>query len=111
MSYTDPMQTDQENSFTRIYAVVKNIPEGNVMTYKDVSIQANVATPRIVGFALHVNKDPKHIPCHRVVFSDGRLTPGYAFGGEEEQRKKLKEEGVQFLSNGKVDLSKSLLRT
>src|SRR5579872_7073264 len=99
---------NKQNSFDRIYEVVKKIPEGKVMTYKQVSMLANVATPRVVGFALHINKDPKNIPCHRVVFSNGTLTPGYAFGGEGEQRKKLEEEGVVFTKKGFVNLQVSL---
>jgi methylated-DNA-protein-cysteine methyltransferase-like protein len=97
-----------KNSFQRIYAIVKNIPKGKVMTYKQVSILANVATPRVVGFALHVNSDPKNIPCHRVVFSDGKLTHGYAFGGEEVQKEQLQKEGVVFTKKGTVNLSVSL---
>lgn len=91
-----------QNSFDRIYQIVTTIPQGKVMTYGQVAKLANVATPRVVGFALHVNKDPKNIPCHRVVFTDGSLTKGYLFGGEGEQRKKLLEEGIVFLENGKV---------
>lgn len=96
------------NSYDRIYIVVKKIPQGKVMTYKQVSLLANVATPRVVGFALHVNKDPQNIPCHRVVFADGSLTRGYAFGGEEVQRQRLKDEGVTFTPKGKVDMEKCL---
>lgn len=77
------------------------------MTYKQVSLLANVATPRVVGFALHVNKDPQNIPCHRVVFADGSLTQGYAFGGAGVQKERLEKEGVQFTQKGKVDLTKS----
>lgn len=95
------------NSYDRIYDVVRKIPKGKVMTYKQVSVLANVATPRVVGFALHVNKDPENIPCHRVVFSNGKLTPGYAFGGEDVQRQKLKDEGVIFDKKNLVDLEVS----
>jgi len=97
------------SSFQRIYEIVKKIPQGKVMTYKQVSVLANVATPRVVGFALHANTDPKHIPCHRVVFSNGKLTPGYAFGGEHAQREKLQKEGVSFTKEGLVDLHISQL--
>lgn len=91
------------NSFQRIYNIVAKIPEGKVMTYGEVAKKANAATPRVVGFALHVNRDPMHIPCHRVVFADGSLSKGYLFGGEGEQKRKLQEEGVHFLTTGKVD--------
>ena len=101
--------TSNNNSYQRIYAVVKKIPKGKVMTYGQVAILANVATPRVVGFALHVNSDPENIPCHRVVFANGKLTPGYAFGGEDVQRAKLKSEGVVFTTKNLVDLEKSKL--
>lgn len=97
----------KQNNFERIYDVVRKIPKGKVMTYGQVAILANVATPRIVGFALHVNADPEHIPCHRVVFANGALTPGYAFGGEEKQREKLQDEGVIFTAKKRVDLEMS----
>lgn len=97
------------NSYDRIYEVVRHIPQGKVMTYGLVARMANVATPRVVGFALHVNKDPQHIPCHRVVFADGSLTPGYAFGGADVQKEKLIQEGVKFTPKGKVDLLQSLV--
>ena len=94
---------DKQNSFDRIYKVVQKIPKGKVMTYGQVARIANVATPRVVGFALHVNPSEDQTPCHRVVFADGSLTPGYAFGGQDVQKEKLENEGVKFLKNGKVN--------
>lgn len=44
------------------------------------------------------------IPCHRVVFKDGRLAPGFAFGGLDEQRARLEAEGVAFTDDGRVDM-------
>lgn len=90
-----------------LYELVKKIPEGKVTTYGQLAKAVGLATPRIVGWWLHRNPDPQHIPCHRVVFSDGRVTDGFAFGGAEAQRKLLEEEGISF-SSGKVDLKKHL---
>lgn len=59
---------------------------------------------RYVGYALHVNPEPGTIPCHRIVFADGRLAEGFAFGGPEAQRALLEAEGVGFLADGRVDL-------
>ncbi len=81
--------------FDRIYKEVKKIPKGEVAAYGEIARKVGT-TPRVVGFALHQNPDPKNIPCHRVVFKDGRLSPGYVFGGEEVQKKKLISEGVTF---------------
>lgn len=47
------------------------------------------------------------IPCHRVVFADGRLASGFAFGGPGVQRALLEAESVHFLSDGRVDLHQS----
>ncbi|TCD53628.1 MGMT family protein [Alloscardovia theropitheci] len=87
----------------RVYAVVKRIPRGKVATYGQVA--ALIGSPRssrFVGFALHSNPYQGVVPCHRVVFKDGSLAPGFAFGGPQEQRKLLEAEGVHFLDNGQT---------
>lgn len=88
--------------FERIYKVVKRIPKGQVATYGEIARKAGTS-PKVVGFALHQNPDPKNIPCHRVVFKDSSLSPGYLFGGEDKQKERLIAEGVKF-NGGKVDL-------
>lgn len=95
-------------TFQKIYSIVSKIPRGKVLTYSSISKILNV-NPRIVGYALHANKDIELVPCHRVVHSDGSLAKGYAFGGLRIQKEKLEEEGVHFLNNQTVDLKKSLL--
>ena len=90
----------------RIYEAVKKIPKGKVATYAQVAEMAgNKKMSRAVGNALHKNPDPEHIPCFRVVNSKGELAPAFAFGGEDEQRKRLVEDGVE-VKDGKVDLKK-----
>ena len=96
-------------TFEKIYEVVKNIPKGNVSTYGQVAYLAgNPRWSRVVGYALHVNPEPITIPCHRVVTKDGSLSKAFAFGGENMQRTLLAEEGVEFLPDGRVDLSRFL---
>ena len=46
--------------------------------------------------------------CHRVVYRDGRLSPPDIFGGPGIQRFLLEQEGVPFLADGRVDLSRCL---
>jgi methylated-DNA-protein-cysteine methyltransferase-like protein len=94
--------------FEQIYSVVRTIPSGKVTTYGAIADAVGSRDARRVGHALHGNVDPDHIPCHRVVFADGRLAPGYAFGGPKEQLRKLQLEGVSFLDDEHVDLKKSL---
>lgn len=92
------------NTFDKIYSVVKQIPKGKVASYGQVALLAgNLRWARVVGYALHSNPSPGEIPCHRVVFSDGRLSKGFAFGGEGVQRALLEGEGVTFDLEGKVE--------
>ena len=73
------------------YEVVKRIPKGKVLTYKQVAKMAgNERASRAVGNILHKNTDSK-IPCHRVIRSDGKLG-GYNKGTRNKIRI-LKEEG------------------
>lgn len=91
----------------RIYDVVREIPRGRVMSYGQVArLAGNPRGARGVGFALHRNPAPGEIPCHRVVFRDGSVCTGYAFGGPEVQRQLLEAEGVGFLADGRVDMSR-----
>lgn len=91
----------------RIYEVVKDIPVGTVMSYGQVArLAGNHRGARAVGFALHNNPEPEVIPCHRVVFKDGGVCTGYAFGGADVQRRLLEEEGIAFLTDGRVDMKK-----
>ncbi|MGE4600590.1 MGMT family protein [Bifidobacterium hominis] len=93
----------------RVYEVVRRIPKGKVATYGQVAVLAGAPrNARFVGYALHSNPEPGVIPCHRVVFRDGSLAPGFAFGGPERQRLLLEEEGVAFiLPKGMSELSES----
>ncbi|MEI6242612.1 MAG: MGMT family protein [Chlamydiota bacterium] len=82
-------------TFERIYEEVKKIPIGKTATYGEIAKKVNTS-PRIIGFALHKNPSPEKIPCHRVVFKDGRCSNGYAFGGKKAQEEKLKKEKALF---------------
>lgn len=76
----------------QVYEVVKNIPKGKVLTYKEVA--RRVGKPkasRAVGTVLSKNFDPS-IPCHRVIRSDGKVG-NYNRGGSVEKMKILNQEG------------------
>lgn len=99
-------QLEREGFFSRVYEVVAQVPAGMVATYGQVArLVGEPRKARYVGFALHSNPRPGEIPCHRIVFADGRLATGFAFGGPEVQRSMLEAEGVPFLADGRVDLA------
>jgi len=93
------------NFFERVYDVVKKIPAGKVMTYGQVAELIGTKDARKVGFALHAN-NKSEVPCHRVVNKEGKLAENFAFNGMEEQQRRLEFEGIKFIKDGYVDLSK-----
>ena len=93
--------------FERVYQIVKKIPVGKVSTYGQIAKILGKRDARVIGWALHGNRDPK-IPCHRVVDKLGRLAPNYAFDGAREQRNRLLTEGIKFKDEMHVDLCKQL---
>ena len=77
----------------KVLAVVRRIPRGKSMTYKEVATKAgNSKAARAVGAVMRTNYDPK-IPCHRVIRSDGSLG-SYNRGGTHRKREILKREGA-----------------
>lgn len=84
-----------------VYRMVKKIPRGKVTTYGQIALRlrsgsATKITPRLVGRVLHLNPDPRTIPCHRVVNSKGKIALNFAFGGASGQRRRLLAEGIKF---------------
>ncbi len=96
----------EQSTFELIYDVVKQIPKGSVATYGQIAALAgNKRWARVVGYALHANPDPEHIPCHRAVNREGKVSEAFAFGGGNRQVELLREEGVE-VTDKKVDLEK-----
>ena len=94
--------------YREIYKIVAEIPKGKVMTYGQVARSVgNPRWARLVGQAMFNAPDGIDIPCHRVLNCKGEMAPDYAFGGQDIQRKMLKDEGVIFKPDGCVDLKKS----
>jgi len=87
----------------KCYSVLKKIPRGKVVTYKQIASSFNSRAYRAVGNALNKNSCLIKVPCHRVIRSDGNLG-GYVLGVKKKINL-LKKEGVEVIK-GKVDLKK-----
>jgi O-6-methylguanine DNA methyltransferase len=72
------------NNFSEaVRTVVRGIPKGGTLTYKEVAKRAGrPGAYRAVGNILNKNYDPE-IPCHRVIRSDGQ-TGGYNRGATKK---------------------------
>ena len=77
----------------RVLHIVKNIPKGITMTYKEVAKKAKSPNAfRAVGSIMAKNFDPA-VPCHRVIKSDGTLG-NYNRGGASKKLALLRREGA-----------------
>jgi len=83
----------QETNFQmKIYEIVKKIPRGKVLSYKEVAKLAGKSRAwQAVGNILTKNKK---IPCHRVIRSDGKIG-GYN-RGIRNKITLLKKEGLRI---------------
>jgi len=76
----------------KVLNVVKGIPKGKVMSYKQVAQKAGSPQAyRVVGSIMKANKNPE-IPCHRVIKSDGSL--GKFNRGQKKKKDLLIKEGA-----------------
>lgn len=77
----------------KVRDVVRTIPKGETMTYKEVATKAgNARAARAVGAVMRGNY-ALDIPCHRVIKSNGSLG-SYNRGGTKKKRSILKKEGA-----------------
>lgn len=89
-----------------VVRILKEIPEGYVVTYGQVARMAgSPRAARQVVRILHTMSEKHGLPWHRVVNIHGEIAvPGDE--SKELQRMLLRGEGVVFLADGRVDLSK-----
>jgi methylated-DNA-[protein]-cysteine S-methyltransferase len=90
-NFDRPLQIkDQE-----VYDLVLAIPLGKVSTYGDIAnALGHPNSARLIGNILKKNPNPIHVPCHRIVKSNGKLG-GYMYG-ISMKKQLLREEGIKF---------------
>jgi len=100
----------EKNTFDLIYSVVNEIPCGKVATYGQIAAIVSPGLPaRVVGYALHGLPEGTPIPWYRVINSKGRIS--YAATRHDHdslQQKLLESEGIEFTTDGIIDLKEYL---
>jgi methylated-DNA-protein-cysteine methyltransferase-like protein len=95
----------------RVYAVVRQVPQGRVTTYGDVATL--LGSPRVarhVGWALSslragASAEGAAVPWHRVINARGRVSHRGDTFRASEQYLRLAEEGVEFDDSGTLKLA------
>ncbi|NJL45157.1 MAG: methyltransferase [Leptolyngbyaceae cyanobacterium SM2_3_12] len=96
-------------TYERIYAIVRQIPPGQVATYGQVAELAGlIGKPRLVGYALYrVDMTLDDVPWQRVINAKGEVSYSTVRNGADYiQRAKLEDEGIEFNPQGRVDLKR-----
>jgi len=89
--------------YERIYAVVEQIPRGQVATYGQVAAIVGGCTARMVGYAMAALPYDTAVPWQRVINRQGKVSPRSSGHGSAVQRELLEAEGVHFDEKGRVD--------
>jgi O-6-methylguanine DNA methyltransferase len=77
----------------KVLAVVKKIPKGKTMNYKEVATRAgSPGASRAVGSIMKANYNLE-VPCHRVIRTDGKIGE-YNRGGPSAKHALLVSEGA-----------------
>lgn len=88
-----------------VVRILKEIPQGRVVTYGQVArLAGSPRAARQVVRILHTMSEKHQLPWHRVVNAKGEI----AIPDDESrelQRMLLESEDVEFLRDGRVDLS------
>jgi methylated-DNA-protein-cysteine methyltransferase-like protein len=89
----------------RVFAIVRQIPAGRVMTYGQLAIILGEGyTARTVGYVMHASDGG--VPWQRVINSQGKCSTGRLTIPLNLQLEILEAEGVVFNEKGKCDLAK-----
>jgi methylated-DNA-protein-cysteine methyltransferase-like protein len=93
-------------AFATVWAVVRRIPRGRVMTYGQLAVLLESRlSPRAVGWAMH--GCPADVPWQRVVNARGGCStdrmPGVPAGLQQAM---LEAEGIVFRPNGTLPLER-----
>ncbi len=90
----------------RVRNIISAIPEGRVASYGQIAALAgNIRAARQVAWILHSSSKASELPWHRVVGTRGRISLPQG-RGYEEQRALLRDEGVHFDTEDRIDMSR-----
>ena len=102
---SDPPAVNAPGYNERVFAIVRRIPAGRVMTYGQLAeILGEGYTARTVGFVM--NKADESVPWHRVINAQGACSTGRVLLPMNKQQRLLEAESVEFNARERCDLGR-----
>lgn len=100
----DPELTPADIRRTALYSTLMLVPSGKVVTYGQLAEFAGLGrAARWVGRTLSQLPEGSRLPWHRVVASGGRISLPLGTASGDEQRARLRCEGLRIVNN-RVDM-------
>lgn len=102
----DAPQSPAEMRRTALYLTLSQVPEGCVVSYGELAHLAGLGrAARWVGRTLSQLPEDTRLPWHRVLGAGGRISLPVGSASGDEQRARLRSEGVTILNN-RVDIQR-----
>lgn len=102
----DTPQSPAEMRRTALYLTLSQVPEGCVVSYGELAHLAGLGrAARWVGRTLSQLPQDTRLPWHRVLAAGGRISLPVGSASGDEQRARLRSEGVTILNN-RVDIQR-----
>jgi methylated-DNA-protein-cysteine methyltransferase-like protein len=100
-----PSGTKDENFFSLVYEVARQIPKGRVTSYGAIAACLGTkSSARMVGWAMNgCHRVRPKVPAHRVVNRKGLLTGKHHFNPPGMMEELLKKEGINVKNDQVVD--------
>lgn len=101
------LSPSQPPLYQRIYAFVRQVPPGQVVTYGQVAEAVGGCSARMVGYAMSALRSGTYpdVPWQRVINRKGEVSIPQTNGGAL-QRQLLEEEGVEFDARQRVNFQR-----
>lgn len=103
-----PSGGTDDNFFSLVYEVARQIPKGRVTSYGAIAACLGTkSSARMVGWAMNgCHRVKPKVPAHRVVNRNGMLTGKHHFNPPGIMEELLKKEGIKVKNDQVVDFKK-----
>jgi len=84
-----------------VIRLVALIPQGSFTTYGSIAVHMNVQARHVATVLSRLTEEEAaHLPWHRVVSADARISPNMPAPTAAEQKRRLRSEGLKISMDG-----------